>query len=213
MEELNVCVWLWGTKYGRDYVDRLFAGIDRHLKRPFKPWIFHPNEADYPLTQIPGCFARLRMFDPMFQRHHGLKGRVVCFDLDTIITGPLDELFDRDEDFLILQGANSSNPCPYNGSLMSFRVGAHPELWTEFTLDAASAVPFYEFPDDQAWYAAKVPDAAGWKAGPDSGVYAFQKPGWPKGEKLPKDARLVVFPGWRDPAKFTHLDWVKAAWR
>jgi hypothetical protein len=95
---------------------------------------------------------------------------------------------------------------------MSFRVGAHPELWTDFSLEAVKASPKHEFHDDQGWYWHKVPDAAGWKAGPESGVYAFQKPGWPKGEKLPRDASLVVFPGWRDPAKFTHLDWVKRHW-
>jgi hypothetical protein len=212
VETLNVVVWSWGTKYGREYVERLFAGVHRHLARPFMPWVFHPNEADHHLTQIPGCFARLRMFDPAFQRHHGLKGRVVCLDLDAIVTGPLDQVFDRDEDFVILQGANASNPCPYNGSLMSFRVGAHPDIWEDFSLDAVKASPKHEFHDDQGWYWHKISDAAGWTAGPESGVYAFQKPGWPKGEKLPEDASLVVLPGWRDPAKFTHLDWVKEHW-
>lgn len=212
MESLNLCTWAWGAKYGQEYVERLFAGLHRYCDRPFTPWVFHPNEADLALVQQPGCFARLRMFDPRWQAKHGLKGRVVCFDLDMIVTGPLGGLFDREEDFLILQGANASNPCPYNGSLMSFRVGAHPEVWTDFSLEAARAVPFFEFPDDQAWYAHKLPGAAGWKAGPDSGVYAFHKPGWPKGDELPADARLVAFPGWRDPGKFTHLPWVREHW-
>ena len=153
------------------------------------------------------------MFDPAWQAEHGITGRLVCMDLDMIITGPLDELFDRPEPFAILQGANAANPCPYNGSLMQLRAGAHPEVWSEFNLEAARAAPFYEFPDDQGWLAHKVPNAAGWRAGPESGAYAFQKPGWPRGEALPRNARVVAFPGWRDPIGFQHLPWVQEHWR
>jgi hypothetical protein len=133
-------------------------------------------------------------------------------DLDSVVTGTLDPLFVRAETFMILQGANAANPCPFNGSLMMLRAGWHDEVWTDFDLVKANAVPKYEFPDDQGWLYHKLPNAAGWKVGPQSGVYAFQKPGWPKGEALPKDSRLVVFPGWRSPEKFKHLPWVQQNW-
>jgi len=86
-------------------------------------------------------------------------------------------------------------------------------VWRDFSLKNAELAPKHEFPDDQGWLWYKIPDAAGWKVGPASGVYGFQKPKWPKGDALPKDARIVAFFGWRDPSKFTHLDWVKANWR
>ena len=166
---------------------------------------------------IPDGLSRPKanLFDREWQRAHGIAegDRIVLVDLDVVITGPLDDLFDRDEDFVILQGANSANPCPFNGSLQMLRAGKHQDVWSDFSLKNAGQVPFYEFPDDQGWLAAKIPDAAGWKAGPESGVYAFQKPGWPKGDALPKDARLVAFPGWRDPARFASLDWIKANWK
>lgn len=133
-------------------------------------------------------------------------------DLDSVVTGPLDPLFNRPDNFMILTGANAINPCPYNGSLWMLRAGYRPDVSSQFTLEAANQIPFYEFPDDQAWFAHKLPGVIGWKVGAPSGVYAFQKPGWPKGDELPKDARLVVFPGWRDPAKFTHLPWVRERW-
>lgn len=138
--------------------------------------------------------------------------RLACMDLDTVITGPLDEIFDRDNSFLILQGANSSNPCPYNGSIFMLRAGAHSEVWNDFSLEAAAKVPFFEFPDDQGWLAHKIPNAAGWLVGQGSGIYAFQKRGWPQGEDLPADARMAVFPGWRSPEKFKHLPWVRENW-
>lgn len=213
---LTIGTWLWGTKYGPDYVERLRAGVARHLKQPHRFVVFTPPAEDAPLTKVKGCFARLRMFDPAWQEAQGLArgDRVVCCDLDCIVTGPLDPLFDRLNNFTILTGANAANPCPYNGSLFMLRAGYRPDVWTDFSLEAAEKVPFYEFPDDQAWLAEKLRGVTGWKAGSASGVYAFQKPGWPKGtDDLPPDARLVVFPGWRDPSKFTHLPWVREHWR
>lgn len=154
------------------------------------------------------------MFDREWQSAHGILpgDRVVCMDLDSVVTSELDPLFMRADNFCILTGANAQNPCPYNGSLWMLRAGYRPEVWTDFSLDAAAKVEHFSFPDDQAWFAAKLPGVIGWRVGPQSGVYAFKKPQWPPGDNLPKDARLVVFPGWRDPSKFTHVPWVKEKW-
>lgn len=210
---LTICTWRWGSKFPGHYVERLKAGIARHLKQEYRFAVFSPLAEDEYLTKIPGCLCRLRMFDPAWQERHKIEGRLVCIDLDVVITGPLDDIFDRPESFVILHGGNSSNPCPYNGSLMMIRAGTRPDVWRDFSLKRTREMPHFEFPDDQAVYAYKIPDAAGWKVGWESGIYCFQKPGWPKGDALPKDARIVAFPGWRDPSKFTHLDWVKNNWR
>lgn len=207
--------WIWGTKYSSDYVDKLQAGIRRHLTQPHRFEVFTPSPEDSHLTKIKGCFVRLRMFDPAWQEVNGIVAgdRIVCIDLDVVITGPLDPLFNRPEPFMILQGANAANPCPYNGSLWMLRAGYRPDVWTDFSLEAAAKVPFYEFPDDQGFLAHKLPNEMGWKVGSPSGVYAFKKPGWPKGDNLPADARMVAFPGWRSPEKFKELPWVKEHWR
>lgn len=211
---LVIGTWLWGDKYPQHYVDRLRAGIARAVQQPHRFEVYRPEPEDEHLTRVRGCFVRLRMFDPAWQAKNGIKNgdRLVCIDLDSIVIRTLDPLFNRADNFTILTGANAANPCPYNGSLWMLRAGYRPDVWTDFSLEAAQKVPFYEFPDDQAWFAHKLPGLTGWKVGTSSGVYAFQKPGWPKGEALPADARLVVFPGWRDPGKFTHLPWVKERW-
>ena len=134
-------------------------------------------------------------------------------DLDSIVTGPLFDLFDTDEEFKILEGANGpSHPCRFNGSIWMLRGGTRHDVWTDFSLEAAGKLPKHTFPDDQGWFDFKFPDAAGWKVGAASGIYAYEKRGWPGGNDLPKDARLVVFPGSRDPSGFTHLSWVKKHW-
>lgn len=215
MSRLTICTWIWGKKYGPEYIERLEVGVRKHMRGEYRWLLAEPWMEDLHFTLRPGCFARLRMFDPIWQEMTGLRpgDRLACIDLDAIVTGELDSLFNRPESFVILQGANSANPCPYNGSLMMLRAGEHHDVWTDFSLEASNAIPFYAFPDDQGWLAHKLPGVAGWKAGPESGVYAFAKPGWPKGERLPKDARLVAFPGRRDPSHFTHLDWVKEHWQ
>lgn len=242
---LHVVTWLWGDKFSPDDVAKLQRGVRRNLSQPYRmicitahcegapQTLQHETDGPITLYELPrdaaylihtkGCFVRLKMFDPDWQRSVGVnKGdRLVCIDLDTVITGPLDPLFDRPEPFVIMQHGNASNPCPMNGALMMISAGAHPEVWDDFSLDAADKVPFFEFPDDQGWIWAKLPDAAGWKCGAESQVYVFRKPGWPSfdrkmkrgGDDLPKGARLVTFSGGRSPETFKHLDWVKDNWR
>ncbi len=228
---LLISTFLWGQKYDLDYVRKLSAGVARHLEEPHRFVLFTddfyrkdlaglkdvevwPIIKDLHLLDVKGCFVRLRLFDPEWQRMIGVKDgdRLASMDLDVVVTGNLFPLFHRPDQFLILQGANSANPCPYNGSVWMVRAGYRPDVWTDFSLEAAAKVPHYEFPDDQAWLAHKLPGAAGWKVGAPSGIYAFQKPGWPNGDELPADARMVVFPGWRDPSKFSHLPWVQEKW-
>lgn len=229
---LTICTWLWGDKYRADDVAKLQAGLKRHLQTPHRllcmtererqihlpPGIERHAIKDPELTKMRGCFARLRMFDPGWQINRKIDGPMVCIDLDVVITGPLDKVFDRKEPFVILQGANAINPCPYNGSLWMLQPGAHPEVWSDFSIPRLALIAFHEFADDQGWFWHKIPDAAGWPAGSASGIYAFQKPGWPGWPNgtitfLPPDARLVVFPGWRAPGKFMELPWVRQYWR
>lgn len=210
--DLTIATWIWGNKYTGAYLGRLQRGIQKHLPLPYRFLIFEPYPGDE--KYFAGCFVRLRMFSRQFQKFYCIAPgtRLVCLDLDVIVTGQLAPLFDRKESFVILGGANAANPCPFNGSVMMLRVGEHPEVWDEFNLERARKIPFYEFPDDQGWLHHMLPNAATWKCGSASGIYAFRKPGWPKDDKLPRDARLVAFPGKRDPAQFLHVPWIKEHW-
>jgi hypothetical protein len=208
---LHVVCWVWGSKYGPEYVDRLRRGVERHLPGA-RVLVAEPEPADRYLTEIEGCLARLRTFDPEWQAANGIEegSRIVVLDLDLVVTGDLTRVFDREEPFVILQGVHTGNPCLFNGSVWMLRAGYRPDVWTEFTLERAAAVPHYLFPEDQAWFAARMPDAGAF--GPADGVYAFGKPGWPKGMNLPPNAKIVAFPGRRDPSQFIEVPWVRRNW-
>lgn len=218
---LVITTWLWGSKYGPEYLARLRSSLARNIKQPYRFIVLTDNVTepgqrpipDIELTKVRGCFARLRMFDPNWQAAMdiGSGDRIVQMDVDSIITGELDPLFDRSEPFVILQGGNYQ-PCRFNGALWMLWAGVHPDIWSEFSLDAAGKIPYHEFPDDQGWLWAKLPDAAGWQTGETSGCYVYQKPGWNTRENLPECARFVTFAGKRRPDQITHLDWVKESW-
>ncbi len=226
---LIITTWSWGGAYGDHYVRRLAAGVHRNLNEAHRFIAFVDSPRQFPgieqhhipnidLTRLKGCFARLRLFDPKWQAELGIKpgDRIVNLDLDLVVTGELDSLFNRKDDFTILQGINTTNPNPQNGSVWMLRAGARPDVWADFSLQAAARIKYHAFPDDQAWFHFCMPDAGAY--GPDCGVYGFKKVGWPSGDglpewKLPEGARIVCFPGWRDPSKFEHLKWVKEHWR
>jgi hypothetical protein len=224
---LAICTWLWGTaKYTPSYVERLHAGLRRNLQQPFRFLLMTERDRrdkfsdgierhaieDLHLTNIKGCFVRLRMFDKDWQRRRNLDGPIVNMDLDVVITGSLDEVFNRVEPIVLFSGANSANPCPYNNSVYMFQAGAHPELWDDFSLDVLGKLPKYEFPDDQGWFWYRLRYPATWQVGASSGIYAFRKPGWPLGDGLPALAKLVAFPGHRDPSQFVSLPWIRQHW-
>jgi hypothetical protein len=221
-----ISTWLWGSKYSTDEVLKLRRGVSKHLRQAHRFIVMTERERDWTppdgierhaikdpeLLNYKGCFVRLRMFDRGWQKNRGIDDRLVCLDLDMIIIGGLDLLFDRPDPFVILGGANSMNPCPYNGSVMMLRSGYRPDIWDEFSVEAASKIKHYEFPDDQGWIWHKAPNAAVWPCGRKSGIYAFMKPGWPPNGMLPSNARIVAFPGSRSPRDYKNLPWVKEHW-
>ena len=204
---------------------KLQAGIQRHYKQPYRFVVFTDQtlkeaHAQTEIVPIPdphlvdrSCFCRLRLFDPDWQAAHRFDDRIINLDLDIILTGKLEPLFDRPESFLILQGVNATNPNPFNCSLFMIRPGHHREVWSEFSLEKAQHIKHDAFPDDQGWIWHMLPEADGWRGGKASGIYAFQKPGWPGGTDLPADARMVVFFGKRKPEQFSQLPWMRDHWR
>jgi hypothetical protein len=113
----------------------------------------------------PQCLRRLAMFAPGAGERFG--ERFVSMDMDCVISGSLDPLFDRPEDFVMYRGTAAARP--YNGSMVMMTAGARPQVYTQFTPEAAVEAGRRFVGSDQAWISHVLgPGEATW--GPEHGV-------------------------------------------
>lgn len=155
-------------------------------------------------TFVPGSrFAKLMMFRPDIGSIIGK--RIFYLDLDCVVTGSLDPLVDRDEDLVLWRNPNYGSPrrARYNTSMMLIRAGCRPDLYEGFNPKSDPPKLREKWGGtDQAWLSVKCsPDEAHWTA--DDGVYGAGRlkdivPG--VGTELPANARVVFFPGSREPS-------------
>jgi len=97
----------------------------------------------------PNCFRRLSMFRRDAADIFG--ERFVCMDLDCVVGGPLDPLFDRSEDLVLFKGTQRERP--YNGSMMLIRAGCRPRVFEDFDQHGADVSGELFVGSDQAWLA------------------------------------------------------------
>lgn len=146
---VNVLCLKWGTLYPAEYVNRLYAGVKKHLKRKFR-FVCVTDDAEglvpgvetYPLppapdtwrpnsryTSWPGIYIKLMVFKPGFA---DLEGPVLFLDIDQIITGDLDRFFDFEPGrFCIIHNWIEWHKCLFrrrpdigNSSCFRFNAGA-----------------------------------------------------------------------------------------
>jgi len=168
------------------------SGID--VVPLWNDWADIPNPT-WPMG--PSCYRRLRAFSPEFEAIAGR--RFVSLDLDTVITGSLEPLFDRSEDFVVWDPLTKGYR--YNGSMWLMTAGCRSKVWSEFDPRASPQQTHRagHKGSDQAWMEFILkPDEATWTA--KDGVLGFKRDcaRQPRG-RLPSGARVVMFHGKPDP--------------
>jgi hypothetical protein len=153
----------------------------------------------------PSCYRRLSMFRRDAAAIFG--DRFVCMDLDVVIGGGLDPLFDRDDDLVIYNGTSPDRP--YNGSMMMLRAGCRPQVYEEFTEARAIEAGEQFTGSDQAWLAHILGfGEATW--GDTDGVYWYGS----RYQRNRPNARLLFFPGALKPWAISGFDpFVRANYR
>jgi hypothetical protein len=236
--------------YTADHVNRLANAIDRHLKTPHEIVCVTDDARgidggvrivpiwDDGLLEKGGCYVRLKMFAPEMADIIG--PRFVSIDLDAVITGPLDPLFEGGEDFKIWK--NVGRGCRYCGSMFMMDAGARKQVWETFNPDdlnfrqvgqkfkrkleperwvhpeaiAAGNV----IGSDQAWISTVLgPGESVWTA--TDGVLSFKVDCAASGQNirvrrsLPSHGRIVFFHGAEDPSQENlrrDHDWIGEHW-
>lgn len=235
-EPLTVCCFKWGTQFNGMHVNVLANMVRRWCRLPYefvcitdsaigiRPGIrtipLWPDLGDLPSpagVRFPSCYRRLKLFSP--EAGELVGKRIVCLDLDTVITGDVTPLWDRPEDFVIWgnywcreQGRKGIKQ-RFNGSMFLLRAGTRTSAWTEFRPDKSPSLATRRGHrgSDQGWLSYHLGDEATW--GRADGVYSWRIDIEPNSCQLPADARIVFWHGKTDPWDRLNVPWVKEHWR
>ena len=223
MKGVNILTLKWGTKYGPEYANRLFAGVDRNLGLDFRflcftddPKGLRPEIEAHPIPgfDVPSAWQRTPWLKlALFQDGlAGLAGLSLFLDLDIVITGRLDDFFTfapgrpciiHDWEKL-LQRMFRRHGQPGNSSVFRFESGISGAVLDPFMAERDQALSQYRTVVDQRYLAEALgPDQVWW---PPEWVVSFKRhciPAFPGNllvpPRLPPDARIVVFHGRPNP--------------
>lgn len=235
---LHIITWKWTQEhyrvpYSAAHVNTLARAVTRNLKQPHRLTCItdDPRNVEVPTfplwpdcgemlnmsgAHLPSCYRRLKLFDPATQAALGVKPgeRVLSLDLDVLVTGRLDPLFDRPESFVGWHVVGIQHNPVYNGSIWMLRAGQNVGVWSEFNpaTSPQTTIAAGYFGSDQGWLSYRLIGAGGgW--GRAEGVTSFPREAR---RGVPSGARIVCFHGRRKPweqGTWDNSPWVKRAWQ
>jgi hypothetical protein len=220
----------WGTLYGPEYVNRLYAMVRRHSTGPIRFICLTDDTSGIrPEVECQPCpeiaipaphntrgWRKLTTFagsDNLF----GFSGNWLFLDLDVVILRAIDDFFtyQPDKSFVVMQNWSQPGKNIGNTSVYRFRVGAETYLLEKLQHEYASVLAQYN--NSQTFISRNVRALAYW---PDSWCVLFKThcvPAWPARFWLhpepPQDARIVAFPGVPNPHEAVHGIWPAKAWK
>lgn len=184
-----------GEKYGEDYVRKLLAMVARHLSVPHR---FRVVRDPPKLPGADGCWSKLWMFDPSFA-----DGPVLYFDLDVVISGPIDNLVSDGPFRAMLDPRVRPDGGPkLNSSVMSWVPGAASRAVADAHRRLSPrGKPGGEWRGDQEFIETHI---GTWE--PLPGVHSY------KGG-ISLDTTVAVFHGTPKPHEVADVPYVAAHWR
>lgn len=240
----------WGTLYPADYVNVLYNAVRRNLTGEFRflcltddPTEFLPGIEHRPIPDLDlspgmkksGQWAKLALY---LTDLYGFTGRALFTDLDMVICGSLDAMFERPEPFITTDMGTDWRPNPTGTGtvepgtcLFAFNLGQEAQILDNFLANKQAAVDTYVI--EQAWVGAQASSMAYWPRGwvlsfkrhlrQPIGMDLFRQPKAP-----PPDAKVIAFHGeprpidllrpgnrlWDRPPHFGHgqVRWMADYW-
>ena len=227
MDRVVICM-KWGTLYGPDYVNVLYSACREYITGDFRFVCLTDDVTGIreEVETFPIPDMGLSAFDwkkggwpklSVFARDlYGLKGRALFVDLDTVLCGPMDPLFEVPGDIVVIDSsANWKDPGAgafpvAMTSVFAFTLGQHPEILEQFQADHVGMVAKYRI--EQVYLQGVFPDLAYWPHGTTisfkydlrRGILAqiFLEPRKPKPNNI-----ILAFHGEPRP-----IDLVKSGW-
>ena len=211
----NILCMKWGTKYGPEYVNRLYGMVRRHLSGEFNFVCLTDDSAGVrpevrclpipPLNlqlkpgQRDGAWKKLTTFEGDL---HGLRGTALFLDLDVVVVGSLDDFFTQPGELLIIHDYprfwRFGERVVGNSSVYRFQLGAHADVLAHFRTHMVQVQRQYRNEQD---FLSHFVHGQGrlryWPAGWCPSFKYHCIPSWPsnywKARYVPQDPRIVIF--------------------
>ena len=207
-----VCV-KWGKKYGADYVNKLYRGVVKYLTEvsyDFTCFTENPEGLEEGIKVIPlaenwtGWWGKATLFSET-----GIEGRLLYIDLDTVITGSLNELARYRGAFAVM--GTSDLQCEkakdgYNTSIIAWHSDFGKEIYLALKKYYSQALKFicrFDF-----WTEMMVKNADTVQElfpGHFLDYLTYCK------EEVPEGCRMVCFPREPKPHDYSS-EWIRELW-
>lgn len=213
-ERVILCM-KWGTKYGPEYVNRLYAMVRRHLRGDFRFVCLTDDgsgvRSEVECLPIPGLalppgipergWTKLTTFSADL---HGLQGTALFLDLDVVIVDAIDPFFDEPGDFLIIHDWKRPWRVTGNSSVYRFEIGAHPDVLEDFRRTHEQVRT--KFRNEQAYLSDVMHRQGKLSYWPASWCRSYKYhciPRWPanrwRAPAIPQGAKILIFHGEINP--------------
>jgi hypothetical protein len=201
---INIVCLKWGTKYGPEYVNRLYAGVRRNTTLEFKFLCFTddaqgiiPAVETHALpcsSDLDSWWNKLYLFSRDLPIDHG--DTVFYVDLDTLVVDNIDHILTFQPNKLVAlrdfyHGIAKSAGLVGSG-LMSWPHGMYDHVWRQFIADPQAVIQQARPHGDQWWVERSIPDRLFWQDLFPDHVVSF-KLHCRKG--LPTNAKIVCYHG------------------
>ena len=216
----NVICMKWGTKYGPEYVNRLYAMVRRHLSGDFRFVCLTDDrqgirpevecfpipalDLDVPAGTPDRAWKKLTTFSADL---YGLHGTALFLDVDVVIVGSVDDFFEEPGEFLIIRDYRrpwQARRITGNSSVYRFELGAHPDVLAYFKSHLNEVQS--RFRNEQAYLSDFLHRQGKLRYWPAAWCPSFKYhsiPRWPANywaePAVPAGARIVIFHGECNP--------------
>lgn len=205
----------WGTKYGPEYVNRLYAMVNRHLRGAYRFVCFtdntigvRPEVECFPLPELALQASRLdggwRKLNSYQADLYGLQGQALFLDLDVVIVDDITPFFEYPGEFPIIKDWKRPWRVTGNSSVYRFTLGAHVDLLEHFIAHQSEIRAKHR--NEQEYLSHYLHDQGKLVYWPKAWCASFKYqclPRWPltfwQEARIPEGCRIVIFHGEVNP--------------
>lgn len=218
---VNIVCMKWQHRYPAFYVNRLYAAVRRQLSRPFRFICFTDDASGlvegvevHPLPPItlpsPYEWTPWRKISIWQHPLADLEGDVLFLDVDLIVTGSLDEMFDHEPGhYCVIENWTQPGEGIGNTSVFRFPAGKYHEVFDQFEENPTQVLAHHRI--EQQYISTLIPDQTYW---PRDWCLSFKHnvvprfpANWWQAPSLPSEAKVLCFTGRPDIDEAMRGEW------